>query len=370
MGGAGGICASAALARREAGSEPGNGAGLRPGRAVRLEPGKAGGPCGRRGASSVAQRRGVSLPDVAAAAGSWPEPWNRREWPFLARILSAPPRREHVKRRRRGTVWRRADPSANGTCPAPFCRPAESCRLGRSPGSACGPGPACGPEPPFTGLSGAAACAPWPRFFREAPGGVAQRARDADARSVCGAPGRPRNSGNAGHGSDARDRPVPWRWRGVRWSRAPRTATAAWLAGQPRPERVFGHHQMPRDQHDGRRRRRTQDTLRVTRMPCRLASWLTTNRPSCSLSEGLNSGRAGQPVVQLGEPLRPYPQPAVLDLDPGEPAGDRVSQYLVPTCTGESVVAFSISSASRWMTSATAEPARAAWLRVATQTRA
>ena len=37
---------------------------------------------------------------------------------------------------------------------------------------------------------------------------------------------------------------------------------------------------------------------------------------------------------------------------------------------GDRVVAFSMSSASRWMTSATAEPASAAWLRVATDTRA
>ena len=33
------------------------------------------------------------------------------------------------------------------------------------------------------------------------------------------------------------------------------------------------------------------EAFSVTRMPCRLASWLTTNRPSCPLSDGLNSGR-------------------------------------------------------------------------------
>ena len=32
------------------------------------------------------------------------------------------------------------------------------------------------------------------------------------------------------------------------------------------------------------------DAFKVTRTPCRLASWLTTNSPSCSLSAGLNSG--------------------------------------------------------------------------------
>jgi hypothetical protein len=60
------------------------------------------------------------------------------------------------------------------------------------------------------------------------------------------------------------------------------------------------------------------EAFSVTRTPCRLASWLTTNRPSCSLSD------VGQPVVELDQPGRAHPEPAVLDLD-REPVGDRVA---------------------------------------------
>ena len=57
------------------------------------------------------------------------------------------------------------------------------------------------------------------------------------------------------------------------------------------------------------------DGRSVTRMPCRLASWPTTNRPSCSLLKTSNSGGSARRPLQLQIPLLAHPEAAVLNLD-------------------------------------------------------
>ena len=111
------------------------------------------------------------------------------------------------------------------------------------------------------------------------------------------------------------------------------------------------------------------DAFSVTRMPCRSASWLTTNRPSCSLSDGLNSGGLASRSLSSARRCGLIPSPRS-STSIAKPLATASPDTRTDVYGGDNVVAFSTSSASRWMTSATAEPASAAWLRVATETRA
>ncbi len=96
-------------------------------------------------------------------------------------------------------------------------------------------------------------------------------------------------------------------------------------AGQPGPERLFRHHQVLRDEHDGR-------GSAVGRGPQRdpdavPLGQLADHEQAELLAVGrVELRRAGQPLVQLVDPLRAHPEPAVLDLD-REAAGHRVSRH-------------------------------------------
>ena len=111
------------------------------------------------------------------------------------------------------------------------------------------------------------------------------------------------------------------------------------------------------------------DGRSITLIPCRRASCPTTNRPSCSVLAGLMSGgfasRSFSSASRCG--VIPRPRSSISIANPLATVSP-----LTRTCVngGESVVAFSISSASRWITSVTAEPASAARDCVETVTRA
>src|ERR1700748_3385646 len=96
----------------------------------------------------------------------------------------------------------------------------------------------------------------------------------------------------------------------------------------------------------------------MTLMPCRLASWPTTNRPSCSVLAGVRAGglasRSFSSCIRCG--TMPRPRSSISIANP-------LATFSPVTRTwvngGDRVVAFSISSASRWITSVTAEAAQA-----------
>jgi hypothetical protein len=97
----------------------------------------------------------------------------------------------------------------------------------------------------------------------------------------------------------------------------------------------------------------------LTRMSCRLASWLATNSPSWSVPEGSNGGGfASRSLICASfSSLRPSPRSSI---STAKPLPTRSPVIRTGVFGGENTVAFSASSASMWMTSATADPASAA----------
>ena len=102
-----------------------------------------------------------------------------------------------------------------------------------------------------------------------------------------------------------------------------------------------------------------RDWRSCTLMPWRSASRPTTYRPSRAVLARSNSGGLASRSLASASSSSAHAEAAVLDLDrvaAARPTG-RPTRTLV--CGGENEVAFSISSASRWMTSPTARPASA-----------
>ena len=111
--------------------------------------------------------------------------------------------------------------------------------------------------------------------------------------------------------------------------------------------------QLRRDQHD-RGHAAVRRGAQLTRMPCRAASRATTNRPSRALSAGSKSGGVGQPRWPRRAPRRSCPGRGPRSRRRSR--GHQLADDSTRVCGGENEVAFSISSASRWMTSPTARP--------------
>ncbi len=100
------------------------------------------------------------------------------------------------------------------------------------------------------------------------------------------------------------------------------------------------------------------DGRRVTVMPCRCASRATTNRPSWALSDGSNSGGFASRSLAARSASSVIPRPRS-STSIAKPLATACPLTRTGDCGGENVVAFSTTSASRWMTSATAEPSSA-----------
>ena len=105
-----------------------------------------------------------------------------------------------------------------------------------------------------------------------------------------------------------------------------------------------------------------------TLMACLAASLLTTNRPSCSLLARSNSGGfASRRLMSASSSwLSPRPRSSTSATRP-VPARSALTSILV--FGGEKTVAFSTSSATRWMTSLTAFPATRSRDSLSTSTR-
>ena len=156
-----------------------------------------------------------------------------------------------------------------------------------------------------------------PRRLGDAPPGAAQRPGDADAG---GQLGRAAVELGAPGARDPPDRAAARLGRGM-------VAVGGelghdGLAGKAGPERLFGHHQVLRHQHDGGGAA-VRGGLERHPDPVPLGQ-LADHEQAQLLAVGrVEFGRVGQPVVELGQPRRVQPQAAVLDLD-REPVGDRV----------------------------------------------
>ena len=84
------------------------------------------------------------------------------------------------------------------------------------------------------------------------------------------------------------------------------------------------------------------DSRSETLIPCRAASWPTTNRPSWSLLARSNSGRlARRALISASSPgARPSPRSSISTAKPFPTASARISTRVVG---GENAVAFSTS---------------------------
>lgn len=93
----------------------------------------------------------------------------------------------------------------------------------------------------------------------------------------------------------------------------------------------------------------------MTLMPCRAASRPTTKSPSRSLSAGSNSGGCARRslIAAYSSGVRPSPRSSTSTAKPLPTMSPRT---VTVVSGGENMAALSISSAMRWVTSATAGP--------------